>query len=72
LVYCLVLDETKERVERREELDEVLGSAVTGGRPDRSSWGLRPEHQRRMRSAIDAGGAAARAGRRPGRVAGRK
>jgi hypothetical protein len=72
LLYCLVLDETTDRVERRQDLDDVLASAVADGKPDRSSWGLRPEHQRRMRSAIEAGGAGARANRRPPRVAGRR
>lgn len=69
LFYCLVLDETRERVDRREELDAQLASSGAGitrplpTRADRAqraaSWGKTPAHQRAMRNAINAGGSAA-------------
>lgn len=85
LLYCLVLDETRERVDRRQELDAQLAQAVpaVGGRGiapslDRSdrdrraaSWGKTPAQQRAMRSAMNAGGTQANvAGRRRGKARG--
>lgn len=73
LFYCLVLDETRERVDRRQELDSQLASAgagVTGRKPDRATWGKTPAQQRAMRNAMTAGGAQANVGRTRGRVAG--
>lgn len=82
LFYCLVLDETKDRVERRQELDGQLAAVVpaVGGealtpaadRSDRerraARWGKTPAQQRAMRNAMNAGGAQANvAGRRRAR-----
>lgn len=57
LIYCLLLEETDRRVERREDVDEQLASfgSSSGGKPDRATWGRLPQHQRAMRSAIEAG-----------------
>ncbi len=64
LIYCLLLEETEEAVERREELDAVLASyAVAGdGKPSRETWGKLPSHQRAMKRAAAAGGTEAKAG----------
>ena len=72
LLYCLLLEETEETVERRGQLDEQLASfafPTTAGPADRSdrerraaTWGQTPAQQRAMRRAIDAGGPASRAG----------
>jgi hypothetical protein len=71
LIYCLLLDETKERNERREEFDAQLASYVqpieVGDRSHRdqlaATWGKLPAHQRAMRRAIDAGGSGNRVGK---------
>ncbi len=72
LIYCLVLEETQEVVERREQLDEQLASfsfpiAAGTDRTDRNrlaaTWGKLPAHQRAMRRAVEAGGPQARQGR---------
>ena len=72
LIYCLVLDETEDNVDRREQLDEQLASfrlASRAGPADRSdraeraaTWGKLPAHQRAMRRAIEAGGRSANVG----------
>lgn len=71
LFYCLVLDETREAVDRRQELDSQLtssGIGIAGRKPDRATWGTTPAQQRAMRNAMNAGGAQANvAGRRRAR-----
>jgi hypothetical protein len=72
LLYCLLLEETEENVERRQQLDEQLASfrlPTAAGPADRSdrderarSWGRTAAQQRGMRRAIEAGGPSARAG----------
>lgn len=63
LLYCLLLEETKEGVERRQELDEHLSTYSVGAGPiDRATWGKLPAHQRAMRRAITAGGAESNVG----------
>jgi hypothetical protein len=71
LLYCLLLDETQDNVDRREELDAHLASYVSpievGTRDDRdrlaATWGRTPAQQRAMRRAIAAGGGDSRAGK---------
>ena len=70
LIYCLLLDEDEDTVERRGQLDELLASYRLPerlGRADRSdrdaraaTWGKTPAQQRAMRRAIEAGGQAAK------------
>lgn len=57
-----MLEETERKVERREELDDLLASysSGSGGKPDRATWGKLPSHQRAMRGAIEAGKEAGR------------
>lgn len=72
LIYCLLLEETQEGVDRRSELDAQLASYVlpidVGDRSDRDrlaeTWGKLPAQQRAMRAAIEAGGKGSRADRR--------
>jgi hypothetical protein len=67
-----LLEETQERFDRRQELDEKLASYVmpteVGDRSDRdrlaATWGKLPAQQRAMRRAIAAGGAESRADRK--------
>jgi hypothetical protein len=57
LIYCLMLEETEKRVERRTEVDDLLASygSSSGGKPDRATWGKLAHHQRAMQGAIEAG-----------------
>ncbi len=65
LIYCLLLEETEEVVDRRGQLDEQLASfrmPTAAGPADRSdreqraaTWGLTPAQQRAMRRAAEAG-----------------
>jgi predicted outer membrane lipoprotein len=63
LIYALVLEESEDTRDRREELDAQLASYVTpievGERSDRdrlaATWGRSPAQQRAMRRAITAG-----------------
>jgi len=52
-----VLEETEKVADRRQEVDDLLASFGSGGggKPDRATWGRLPQHQRAMRSAIEAG-----------------
>jgi hypothetical protein len=56
LVYCMVLEDTKEAKEAREKLDGILDSRSEDGKPDRATWGRLPHQQRRMRAAEEAAG----------------
>jgi hypothetical protein len=72
LLYCLLLEEDEDNVDRRGQLDEQLASfafPTVAGRADRSdraeraaTWGKTAAQQRAMRRAIEAGGPQARAG----------
>lgn len=72
LLYCLLLEESEENVDRRGQLDEQLASfrlPTVAGPADRSdrdaraaAWGRTPAQQRAMRRAIEAGGTQAKAG----------
>jgi hypothetical protein len=72
LLYCLLLEEDEDNVERRGQLDEQLASfrfPAAAGPSDRSdraaraaTWGKLPAQQRAMRRAQEAGGPASRAG----------
>jgi hypothetical protein len=63
LVYCLLLEESQDTLDRRTELDAQLASYVTpievGDRSHRdqlaATWGQLPAQQRAMRQAISAG-----------------
>jgi hypothetical protein len=63
LIYCLLLEESQDTLDRRNELDTQLASYVTpievGERSDRdrlaATWGKSPAQQRAMRRAIAAG-----------------
>jgi hypothetical protein len=69
LIYCLLLEESQDTLDRRTELDAQLASFVTaievGDRSDRdrlaATWGKLPAHQRAMRAAQVAGGSESRA-----------
>ena len=50
LIYCLVLEDTKEARDHREKIDALLDSQSVG-RPDRATWGKLPAHQRAMKNA---------------------
>jgi hypothetical protein len=71
LLYCLLLDETQDNADRREELDTQLASFVlpvqVGDRDGReqlaATWGRTPAQQRAMRRAIAAGGGDSKAGK---------
>lgn len=60
VVYSLALEETKEGVEHRSNLDNQLAALAAGrardGRPDRATWGRLPHQQAAMRAAQAAGG----------------
>lgn len=56
LVYCMVLEDTKEAKEAREKLDGILTSHTEDGKPDRATWGRLPHQQKRMRAAEEAAG----------------
>jgi hypothetical protein len=72
LIYCLLLEESQDTLDRRTELDAQLASFVTqievGDRSDRdrlaATWGKLPAQQRAMRQAITAGGGESRADRK--------
>lgn len=51
VLYCLALEEDKEKVERRQDLDAKLDS-VGAGAPDRETWGKLPSHQRQMKAVL--------------------
>lgn len=55
MIYCLLVEDTKEAKEHREKLDALLDSH-SGGKPDRATWGRLPHHQRAMRAAEAAAG----------------
>jgi hypothetical protein len=65
LIYCLLLNEDEDTVDRRRELDEQLASfrmPTAAGPADRSdrderarTWGRTPAQQRAMRRAQEAG-----------------
>jgi hypothetical protein len=58
-MYCLMLEETQRKADRRTEVDALLDSYTSsnaGGAPDRATWGKLPHHQRAMRAATEAGG----------------
>lgn len=54
LIYCLVLEDSKEEQEKRDKLDATLDARSYGGRPNRETWGKLPAHQRAMRAAMTA------------------
>lgn len=56
VVYCLLLEERKERAEHRAELDRKLDSMEKGlgGKPDRDTWGKLPHQQAAMRAGMTA------------------
>jgi hypothetical protein len=72
LLYCLLLEESEENVDRRGQLDEQLASftfPTVAGPADRSdrarraaTWGRTPAQQRAMRRAAEAGGRASKVG----------
>jgi hypothetical protein len=72
LIYCLLLEESQDTLDRRTELDAQLASFVSpievGDRSDRdrlaATWGKLPAQQRAMRQAITAGGGESRADRK--------
>jgi hypothetical protein len=51
VLYCLVLEDSKEDADRRLELDGKLGNM---GRPRRETWGKLPHQQAAMRRAEQA------------------
>ena len=55
VIYCLVLEDSKEAKEQREKLDGIL-DRDSGGKPDRATWGKLPHQQRAMRAADAAAG----------------
>jgi hypothetical protein len=57
VVYCLVLEDDKDKQGHRERLDGILDSrSGADGKPDRATWGRLPHQQRRMKAASDAAG----------------
>ncbi len=48
MLYCLVLEDSKEDADRRAELDAKLEGM---GRPQRETWGKLPHQQAAMRRA---------------------
>lgn len=51
LIYCLVIEDSKEDADRRRELEARLESL---SRPARETWGKTPAQQAAMRAAMNA------------------
>lgn len=48
VIYCIALEDSKDGIDRRADLDAKLEASAT---PDRATWGRTPAQQRAMAAA---------------------